>query len=188
MHSAETVRVTVVAALGLLAALGMHPAHAGETVCIDTLGSITVDNLRVPSGEACTLNATTVKGTVTVERNATLYARSVRVMGNIQAENANQVSVANSTVGGSIQIRQCGAATIHRVRVAGDIQFGANSRALNALDNKVGGNLQAFQNRGGVRIAYNRVTGNLQCTENGPAPTGGDNLVQGSKEDQCRGL
>ena len=43
----------------------------------------------------------------------------------------------------------------------------------------------AFQNRGGVAITANRVDGNLQCKANIPAPTGGRNIVQGVKEDQC---
>jgi hypothetical protein len=45
-----------------------------------------------------------------------------------------------------------------------------------------------FQNPGGVSITSNRVNGNLQCKENVPAPTGGGNIVQGNKEDQCAGL
>ncbi len=167
----------------------MHPVHAEETTCAGALAGITVDNLRVPSGRTCSLDATRVKGSVKVERNATLYARGVRVVGNVQAENARLVSVkAGSTVGGSIQIKQGGAATLHRVKATGDIQFESNSGALSALDNSVGGTLQAFQNRGGVRIANNAIDGNLQCKENAPVPAGGGNLVQGSKEDQCRRL
>lgn len=185
----EQVRVTVIAAVGLFAAFVMGPTHAEETTCFNTLGGITVDNLRVPSGRTCTLNATRVNGTVKVERNATLYARRVRVIGNVEAEQAKRVSVmANSTVGGNIQIRQGGAATINRVEVTGDIQLESNTRALSALDNKVGGNLQVFQNGGGVRIAYNVIDGNLQCKENDPAPTGDGNVVRGSKEDQCSWL
>jgi hypothetical protein len=52
----------------------------------------------------------------------------------------------------------------------------------------VGGNIQAFQNTGGVLIARNVVDGNLQCKSNRPAPTGGHNVVQGNKEDQCARL
>ena len=51
-----------------------------------------------------------------------------------------------------------------------------------------GGSIQVFQNTGGVNIASNRVNGNLQCKENRPAPTGGGNVVQGNKEDQCARL
>jgi hypothetical protein len=52
----------------------------------------------------------------------------------------------------------------------------------------VGGSVQVFQNKGGVRLARNRIDGNLQCKENRPAPTGGGNVVQGNKEDQCARL
>lgn len=189
MHRTEHIRVTTIAALALLAAFGMRPALAKEMTCVGMLVGVTADNLRVPSGSICTLDAIRVKGTLTVERDATLYARQVHVVGNVQAENAKQVSVtSDSTVGGSIQIKQGGAATIHRVRVTGDIQFESNSGALSAHENRVGGNLQAFRNRGGVRIAGNVIDGNLQCKENVPAPKGSNNLVKGSKDDQCRQL
>lgn len=39
-----------------------------------------------------------------------------------------------------------------------------------------------------MKILANRIDGNLQCKENVPPPTGGDNIVQGSKEDQCATL
>jgi len=189
MYSAKQIRATVLAVLGLLAAFGMNPTHAEETICVGMLVGATVDNLRVPSGRTCTIDATRVKGTLKVERDAILYARQVHVVGNVQAENAKQVSVtSDSTVGGSIQVKQGGAATIHRVKVMGDIQFESNSGALSALDNRVGGNLQAFRNKGSLRIANNLIDGNLQCKENVPAPTGVNNVVRGSKEDQCMRL
>jgi hypothetical protein len=37
-------------------------------------------------------------------------------------------------------------------------------------------------------ITSNRVNGNLQCKSNNPRPTGGGNIVQGNKEDQCARL
>lgn len=164
-------------------------ARAEEFTCRGALGGVTVDNLRVPQGATCRLTGTRIQGTLKVENNATLVAKRINVIGNIQAEGAAAVNVTNnSTVGGSIQIKQGRAAKIDTVRVNGDIQFDANSRALSATRNTVGGSIQAFQNRGGVTIANNRVNGNLQCKENRPAPTGGNNQVQGSKEDQCARL
>ena len=56
------------------------------------------------------------------------------------------------------------------------------------LNNEVNSDVQAFQNRGGVEISDNRIDGNLQCKSNTPAPTGGGNIVQGNKEDQCSRL
>jgi hypothetical protein len=136
-----------------------------------------------------TLNRTYVKGTVKVERAATLRAAAVHVVGNVQAENARNVVVRDgSRIGGSVQVKQGGAATVASSFVNADIQSDANARELTASDNVVGGSIQVFQNTGGVTIADNRVDGNLQCEENRPAPVGGGNVVQGNKEDQCARL
>lgn len=190
MHKGKQIFSVLLAVLALvLLVAGTQVAHAEERTCTGKLGAITVDNLRVPSGKTCTLEKTLVKGTIKVESNARLYAKGVRVVGNIQAENAKLVNVlANSVVGGSIQIKQSGSAKINRVNVTGDILFDDNSAYLQATYNKVGGNIQAFQNTGGVKIANNTVDGNLQCKENTPKPTGGNNIVHGNKEDQCARL
>lgn len=180
-------------AVGITAALvfmSLAPAAvAEETVCRGTIGGRTVDNLRVPQGATCTLNGTFVKGTIKVERAATLRAHRVRVIGNVQAENSRNVVVnEGSRIGGSVQIVQGGAARIVGNRITGDILFDEQDRLLVANRNRIGGNLQAFQNDGGVRINNNRIDGNLQCKENVPTPTGGGNQVGGNKEDQCAGL
>lgn len=142
------------------------PAFADERSCRGALGKITVDNLRVPQGATCTLTGTRVKGTITVARRATLYARGVRVIGNVQAENHRRVTLTRgSRVGGSLQVKQGGSATVTGSTFGSDVQF--------------------FENSGAIRIASNRVDGNLQCKENRSQPTGGANVVQGNKEDQC---
>lgn len=189
MTNVKRIVIMMIAGLVLSLGLGVQVARAEEIRCTGTLGAITVDNVLVPQGATCTLNKTRVQGTVKVAGNATLYAKTARVNGNIQAENARLVSVtANTTVGGSIQIVQGGAATISRARVNGDILFDDNAKPVKALYNTVGGNIQAFQNTGGVQIKGNVVDGNLQCKENRPQPTGGGNIVDGSKEDQCARL
>lgn len=178
------------ALLALIVSLSASPAvYAEETTCRGSLGKVTVDNLRVPQNRSCTLDGTKVKGTIKVENGASLTARNVNVIGNVQAEGAKAVNVlGGSTVGGSIQVKQGRAAKIDKVRVNGDIQFDANNRALSATGNTVGGSIQVMKNTGGVTISNNRVNGNLQCKENRPAPTGGGNVVQGNKEDQCARL
>jgi hypothetical protein len=164
-------------------------ALAEERVCRGTIGAATVDNLRVPQRATCTLNGTHVKGTVKVEQGATLKAFGIRVIGNVQAENARTVIVREgSRIGGSVQIVQGGAARILANRINGDVLFDDQDRALKANRNVVGGNLQVFQNTGGVEIRSNGIDGNLQCKANRPAPVGGGNIVQGNKEDQCRRL
>ena len=161
--------VLMASAVAAVAALAAAPsALAEERTCRGKLGAITVDNLRVPSGATCTLSGTRVEGTVKVERGATLKAAGIRVKGNVQAEGAKFVGVASSRVGGSIQIVQGGGSTADRNLVNGDIQY--------------------FENRGAIKITRNRIDGNLQCKANVPAPTGGSNVVQGNKEDQCARL
>jgi hypothetical protein len=185
----RAVKTLVLAVVGWALFLPAAPAWAEETVCRGTIGATTVDNLRVPDGATCTLNGTHVKGTVKVEGGARLKALGVRVIGNVQAENARKVVVRDrSKVGGSVQIVQGDIARIVRNRITGDILFDEQAGALKANRNKIGGNLQAFKNTGGLAINGNRIDGNLQCKENDPAPTGGSNIVQGNKEDQCAGL
>jgi hypothetical protein len=181
----------LLAATGAIAALGAAPASAPaeETTCRGSIGSQTHDNIRVPQGASCTLNGTLAQGTVKIERDAVLRARDVRVIGNVQGEEARRVNVMDgSRIGGSVQVVQGGAARVADSRLTGDILYDENSRRLKALRNRVGGNVQAFQNEGGVRIARNVIDGNLQCKENTPAPTGGGNIVHGNREDQCASL
>ncbi|WP_155349171.1 hypothetical protein [Acrocarpospora pleiomorpha] len=169
---------------GLLVAT---PAFAEERTCRGTIRTATLDNVRVPPGATCTLLGTRVKGTVKVERNATLLARKVNVEGNVQAEGARAVSVlAGSIVRGSVQVKQGGAATVTSSRINADIQLDANRRYLRVNNNRVGGSIQVIGNHNGAQIHRNSVKGNLQCKENHPKPTGSRNSVGGNKEDQCR--
>lgn len=165
------------------------PANAEERVCRGTIRAVTVDNLVVPQLASCRLEGTRVQGTVKVERDATLVATRVVVIGNVQAENARSVTVSErSRVGGSVQMKQGGGARVLNSVVDGSIQLDENRAPLRVRNNVVGADVQAFQNTGGVAIAGNRIDGNLQCKENRPAPTGGGNVVQGNKDDQCSRL
>ena len=174
-----------------VAALAAMPASAmaEEKTCRGTIGAVTHDNIRVPQGATCTLRGTTAQGTVKVERGARLRAIDVRVIGNVQGENARRVNVVRgSRIGGSVQVVQGRAAKVADSRVKADILYDDNSAFVKALRNRVGGNVQAFQNTGGVEIRRNTIDGNLQCKENVPGPIGGGNVVHGNKEDQCAGL
>ena len=190
MHK-QLLRLAGAGALGLSLFAFSPPTatFAEERTCRGTIGARTVDNLRVPDGASCTLNGTYVKGTIKVGTNAVLQANNVRVVGNVQAEEARKVVVArNSRIGGSVQIVQGGIAKVNDSRINGDILFDDNGGQNAANRNIVGGSVQAFQNTGGVRIFDNRIDGNLQCKENSPRPVGNGNVVHGNKEDQCRGF
>src|SRR5688500_11376532 len=75
MSNANRRLLVLVAASG--AVLAAPPgALAEERDCVGAIGAETVDNVRVPEGAACTMNGTFVKGTVKVERGATLEAQA----------------------------------------------------------------------------------------------------------------
>jgi hypothetical protein len=173
----------VTALAGVLAA--PPAAIAEERDCVGAIGVATVDNLRVPQGAACALAGTFVKGTVKVERDATLTAEDIEVIGNVQAEGARNVVLRRSRVGGSVQVKQGGAAETTESEINGDIQYDQQTGALVVRDNTVGGSVQVVGNSGGASITTNTIDGNLQCKENEPDATGGGNLVHGNAEDEC---
>ena len=172
------------------AVLGVStPVNAEERVCRTTIGAITLDNVRVPANASCTLMRTRVKGTIKVERSATLRAEGVVVIGNVEGEGARNVMVLDtSRVGGSVKVVQGGSATVSNSHVDDNILYDTNRQPVRVRSTTVGGDVQAFQNRGGVEIRNNRIDGNLQCKANNPAPIGGNNVVQGNKQDQCSRL
>ncbi len=185
---AASLLVACAAATAVLAGSAV-PVQAEERTCRGSIGAVTVDNLRVPQAGSCKLSGTRVKGTIKVERAATLDANKVVVIGNVQGEGAKLVRVrGGSRVGGSIQVKQGGGAAVVNSTVDGSIQLESNRAPLRVLNTTVGADVQAFQNSGGVEISDNSIDGNLQCKSNNPAPTGAGNDVQGNKEDQCRGL
>ena len=182
----------VALALSLSALLTVaSSAQAEERVCRGTIGAVTVDNLRVPSGATCTLNGTKVEGTIQVENSAKLYANGVRVIGNIQSEGFQAVVVREgSRVGGSVQLengRSGGTGKVISSRINGDVQFFSNEARMVARGNTILANLQAVSNTGGLVIKNNTISENLQCKQNNPPPTGGGNTA-GDKEDQCARL
>lgn len=168
--------------------MGASIILAEEVTCQGTISDVTVDSVQVPDRKTCVLNGIKVRGDVKVAANAKLKAYAVRVRGNIQAEKAAVVFVSDSLVGGSIQIKQSERASIFSSRVKRDLQFEANSGELLANRNRIGGSLQGIKNTGQLSITYNYIFGNLQCKDNQPQPTGGGNVVQGNREEQCSKL
>lgn len=178
-----------IASLALGASMFSVPALAEERVCRGTIGAVTLDNVVVPQSASCTLNGTRVKGTIQVQRNATLVANRVLVIGNVQGENARNVVVRNrSRIGGAVQVVQGASASVENSEIGGSILYDSNRGRVRVFMSRIDEDVQAFQNTGGVVISDNVIDGNLQCKANRPAPVGGGNVVQGNKEDQCRAL
>jgi hypothetical protein len=171
--------VSAALAIGVItASLNVPAAQADDRRCTGRILAKSVDgDVVVPRGATCRLVGTRVDGNVKVYRGATLIARGVRVGGNIQAENHRRVEILVRTVDdrtvraridGSIQLKQGGGGEIRRTITGSDIQL--------------------FSNRGRFSVTRNFVEGNLQCKSNDPRPRGFGNVVQGNKEDQCRGF
>jgi len=153
-------RIDVAAALGI--------PIIGEYHCTGTVDWLTADNLLVPPGANCNLIGGRIKGTLKVEEGATLSANGIYVKGSLQAKKAAAVNISLSTFDGSVEMEEGGSAQLYGTQVNGDAKFIKNTDSLTISDNT--------------------IKGNLQCKENSLMPTGGNNLVQGNKEEQCSGL
>jgi hypothetical protein len=154
-------------------------------------GAVTLgDDFEIPAGVKCKMNGTHVAGSIKLNTGSSLCAKSVVVDGNVQAQEARGVLLVDSLVKGSVQLDHGGFAKVVANRVEGNIQLVSNDGKLLVDDNHVNQDVQLFQNVGGssITVSDNHIDGNLQCKENDPFPTGGGNVVQGNKEDQCSGL
>jgi hypothetical protein len=162
------------------------PALSGNVVCRNqVITGASLDSVSVPDDAACRLEASSLIGSITVGRGATLDAIAVDVDGNLQADGAAHVAlIGGSVVGGSVQIKQGGSALVDGARIGADLQLDEMRGLVAATGNRLGGNLQAVGNRGGVSIEGNTMNGSLQCKENQPAPYAADNQAA-SIEDQC---
>jgi len=185
------VRTPVTASVGLLLlAAAAGPARGDDVNCPPFLGNVTIDGNVLVAG-ACRLDGTTVIGNVHLYAGGSLIARDgVRIEGSIQGENADFIDLADTRVNGNIQLDNFvgDRSIVNQSSIGGSIQLKANRSRIEVVDNTVDADVQAFENRGLVLIAGNVVGGNLQCKENDPPPAGGNNAVEGSKEDQCASL
>ena len=153
-------RIDVAAALGI--------PIVGEYRCTGTVSWLTADNLLVPPGTTCNLIGGRIKGTLKVEEGATLYASELYVKGSIQAKKAASVQISGSMVDGNVEVEEGRSASLQGTQVKGGVKF--------------------IKNRNSLFISNNTIQGDLECKENRYQPTGGGNLVQGNKKDQCVGL
>ncbi len=178
-------------ALAALAAgvLASSQAAADDVHCPPGLGAVSIDGNVLVTGP-CTLDGTRVDGNVHIYSGGSLRARDAVIGGNVQAERAFEVDIADSHVGGSVQLDELVGdfSVVATTVVTGNIQLKSNRSQLQIDGNRVGADIQAFSNSGGVDIFGNVVDGNLQCKSNDPAATGSNNTVRGNKEDQCANL
>jgi hypothetical protein len=191
-HPTSSLRRRALAPVALVLAAGAglvacQPA-ADPGACRGTIGAVTVEDVTVPSGATCILQGTRVEGNVTIARDGTLRATRTSVGGNVQSQGHRLVTIReSSSVGGSVQLEDGGEVQVADSRVGGSVQLKANRANAGVARVTVGADVQLFDNRGAL-ASRNRIDGNLQCKGNAPAPTGGGNVVGGTKEDQCARL
>jgi len=185
------VRAPLAFCAAALALAGLPETSSADDVhCPPHLGEVTIDG-NVLVAAPCQLNGTIVIGNVHLYAGGSLVTRgATRIDGSIQAENADFVDLAGTHVNGSIQLDDLvgDRSIILDSSIGGSIQLTGNRSRLEVLGNTVTADVQAFSNTGGVFIADNVIDGNLQCKSNDPPPAGGNNRVQGNKEDQCANL
>jgi hypothetical protein len=190
MPLARRSRLALAPAVLVLAGAGLLACQPGARpeACNGTIGAVTVEDVKVPSGATCTLNGTRVQGNVTIARNGTLKATRTSVGGNVQSQGHKLVTLRDgSRIGGSVQLESGGEVQVADSRVDGSVQLKSNTAKAGVARTVVGSDVQLFSNRGAL-ASQNRIDGNLQCKSNSPAPTGGGNVVGGNKEDQCARL
>lgn len=146
-------------------------------------------DLKIAADTHCTLINVRVRGDLELGRGSTVIAVDLRVDGDIEGKSASGLTLTSSRVEGDIQFEGGGSVQVRQTEIDGNLRLDSNDGSLHLDDNSVDGNVQVFRNRGGpFTISDNGIEGNLQCKDNDPAPTGGGNVVDGDKEDQCRNL
>src|SRR5690606_35924251 len=107
----------------------------------------------------CERNGTTVKGNVHVYAGGSLIARGAHIDGNIQAENAFEIDVENSEIGGSIQLDDLvgDSGRVADSRIDGSIQLEDNRSVFQI--HVIGSDIQAFDNVAAIDIVGNVVDG-----------------------------
>jgi hypothetical protein len=165
------------------------PATPDDKTCRGTIGAATVERVRVPVGAYCLLAGTTVKGSVTVLRNATLVAGGVDIRGSVHARKAKSVSViVESRIGGSVRVESSARAVVTASRIGGSVRLTSNRGQVNVARARVQGDVELVSNVGRSTVTRNDVGGDLRCSANRPPPKGSGNRVGGARRGQCARL
>jgi hypothetical protein len=139
-------------AAGLLSLLGAplaaSPAYAAPkppptaTICRGDLPSGSYADVVVPPKATCSASGSTVSGTFTVGRDATLNGGSVSISGNLIAQGATNVRLTDFTVLGDVIIRDGGGnLVILQSRVSGVVDISGVNGFIAVINNESPGAL-----------------------------------------------
>lgn len=119
--------------------------------------------------ENCKLIQAKVKGNILLMPNASITLINSEISGKIEAKSPfNQLIATNTTLKSDLNLNSG-----HHIRLVG---------------NRIQGNTTLSRNQGQIFIQNNHIQGNLKCESNLLKPQGGQNYVQGDKEQQCLSL
>jgi len=159
---------TLALALAAVALLGAASTGRGDTSCTGTLGGAATvttvkGNVTVPKNASCTLDFVNVTGNVQVSQGASLlvaaYDEPSTIGGNVEADHCKSLLLeGNVTVNGNLQIHQC---------------TGTANNGFQGPGIKIGGNFECHNNSGPCEAWLGEVDGNVQI-ENNSSKTASD--------------
>jgi hypothetical protein len=176
-----------VASVTLAGAAGNPPnvvCHSGDIL------EGTYHNVAVAKGNFCLVLGATVTGDVQANNALQIGIDNSSIGGNVQANNVTGNGwVCGSTIGGNVDV---GNNAANSAASPGTWFIGDASWCIPQFDpqpgNYVAGNLQFHNNATGGVISNTDVEANLDCHSNTPSPTGSNNAVDGSAKGQCAAL
>ena len=123
---------------------------------------------------------------VSINKNCQLD--NVNIKGNVMLYQGAQALISNSSIDGNLESKGSFSSVVARDnRIDGNIQL-EEGQSIQLNSNQVKGDIQLKKNSQKIVVSDNIIDGNLQCESNQVQPTGGNNRVDGNKEDQCRRL
>ena len=123
---------------------------------------------------------------VSINKNCQL--EHVNIKGNVMLYQGAQAVISNSSIDGNLESKGRFNSIVARDnRIDGNIQL-EEGQTIQLNSNQVEGDIQLKKNTQKIVVSDNVIDGNLQCESNRIQPTGGNNRVEGNKEDQCRRL
>jgi len=137
----------------LPAAVAAHGGGSPDNCTTDIYGG-TTGSLIVPEGKRCGLHGVTVKGSVTVQEDATLATDKTTIKKHVHSDKAAAVIIVDTDVYGQIHIS----------RTSGLVTIRDSERCKN--DPYAGGNVHLFKNHGVVHVCMISIRGNLLVQNN----------------------
>ena len=180
--------VTISVAIVALPAWGSSAAnvqcHSGDIL------EGTYNNVSVAKGNFCLLLGATVLGNVMANNSEQIGIDGSNIGGDVQANNVTDNGwLCGSTVGGNVEVGNAGQSSAPPGSwFIGDASW-CNFLPFDAVPgNSIGGNLNFHNDASGGFISNNDIEHNLDCHNNALAPSGSNNAVDGTSSDQCAGM